>query len=160
MITEDVRKAALLEQENFLQNMVQQELDLHATFNRPSFCKTRNFRAASRALLKKRMRTVARTFPRMRESLGEEFETLFRKFAKEQEPSPNESPPIDGLQFAKWLISKKQTFTEVAVLEIRSMDLHDRLHRSSWLGKLCIKVSLLLESILWRIGTQSSNRYL
>lgn len=152
MITEEVRKAALIEQENFLQNMLQQELDLASTFNKPSYCKTKGFRAASRSLLRKRMRTVAKVCPKIRESLGEAYDPLFRKFAKEAKPGPDEIPLVDGLHFSKWLLVQKARLNDEAIMEILAIELHFQLHDAAFLGKFNLQVRKLNQSKKHAVG--------
>lgn len=152
MITEEVRKAALIEQENFLQNMLQQELDLASTFNKPSYCKTKGFRAASRSLLRKRMRTVAKVCPKIRESLGEAYDPLFRKFAKEEQPGPDEIPLVDGLHFSKWLLAHNAKLSDDAVMEVLAMELHFQYHDSPILGQFNLQLRRLNQSKKRAIG--------
>lgn len=154
MITEKVRKAALLEREYFLQKLMQRELDLKST-NRPAYCKTKNFRAASRSLLRKRIRTVAGVLPHVRESLGDEFESLFRKFAKEQHLIATESPTLDAVNFSKWLLLQRKDFSDSAVIEMMSINLHHRVHDERPLAQFALELGMLKQSKRCAVGVSA-----
>lgn len=151
MITEKLRKAALLEQEYFLQNMLQQELELATPINRPSYCQTKSFRAASLSLLRKRARAVSKVFPKTRESLGEAYDVLFRKFVKDEHLSPGENPIVDGLCFARWLQEQKNELNDEASMEILATDLHYSCSAGASIRYL-IRIRRLEQSKKWVIG--------
>jgi hypothetical protein len=57
---------------------------------------------AAQALMRKRSRGVARTWPALAKSLGDDFEDLFARYAASQ-AQPTGGYLEDGEQFAQWL---------------------------------------------------------
>ena len=61
--------------------------------------------AAAQSLARKRSREVARSWPSLVESCGEQFERLFVQFAAADPPAAD-GPSADGCAFAQWLRSR------------------------------------------------------
>jgi hypothetical protein len=78
--------------------------------------------AAAAALLRKRTRGVARAWPGLARSLGDEFSEPFLAYAQEC-PLPGDGAPlVDGRFFAKWLTSRRQV-PDSGRLEVLAFDL-------------------------------------
>ncbi len=80
-------------------------------------------RIAAQSLLSKRVRTVARAWPKLHESLGEErFRQAFLEFAREHPLPPSASPFDDGLAFVRWY-AKDRELTDNARLELLAAEM-------------------------------------
>jgi hypothetical protein len=76
--------------------------------------------ATADALLTKRVRAVARVWPALARSLGEQWEPRFREFAR-RTPLPESGGPLaDGRAFAREL----DDLSDEARMEMLSVDLH------------------------------------
>lgn len=76
--------------------------------------------AAAAAMMTKRLRAVARAWPSLVSSLGDEFEPRFREFAR-RTPLPETGGPLaDGRTFA----GEIPNLTDEARLELLSVNLH------------------------------------
>jgi hypothetical protein len=78
---------------------------------------------AAASLMNKRLRTVARAWPRLHESLGEEpFRQAFLEFAVDRPLPKSASPYDDGLAFARWH-SRDHRLTDAARLELLAAEM-------------------------------------
>jgi hypothetical protein len=106
----DLRSNVASEQQTFLAALV-------SNTEAPSGADQAKFAAAKEALLRKRVRSVAKSWPGLARDLGESFFEEFRAFA-EVEPLPQQGGPLaDGLAFARrW--ARANSLSEAARLEV------------------------------------------
>jgi hypothetical protein len=105
---------------------------------------------AADALLTKRFRAIARVWPALARSLGDEFEPRFRDFAH-RTPLPETGGPLaDGRAFAR----KVRDLSDEARLELLSVDLHWKRHGAGLVVRLgpTLKATWLRESCQVVIG--------
>lgn len=75
------------------------------------------------SLLKKRMRTVAKVWPRLADALGPQFQSCFQEYAMHQE-RPSDGSFADGRRFARWL-SRQHGLTDAVRVEVVRIQLLD-----------------------------------
>lgn len=87
----------------------------------PQGFKAESARLAGSSLLNKRARTVAKVWPRLAESLGAQFRSLFREYVAEQAPSVD-GAMTDGRLFARWL-NRRRKLPDSARIELAHFEL-------------------------------------
>jgi len=75
------------------------------------------------SLLKKRMRTVAKVWPRLADALGPQFRSRFQEYATHHE-HPSDGAFADGRRFARWL-NRQHGLTDAARVEVVRIQLLD-----------------------------------
>lgn len=108
--------------------------------------------ATAAALMTKRLRAVARAWPALVRSLGDEFEPRFRAFAH-RTPLPKAGGPLaDGRAFARELHDR----SDEARLELLLVDLHWKQHADGLVVRRgpAVRGSLLRESARLVIGVR------
>lgn len=107
----------------------------------------------ARSLVRKRARSAARVWPRLKAALGDGFEGLFIEYASTH-PLPADAAPLsDGRAFVDWL-KQRQTLPRAAQLEVMAVDLRWRRTKEgltrrrgpalkiAWLGRLVIALRI------------------
>jgi hypothetical protein len=111
----DLRSNVASEQQSFLAALV-------STSEAPIGVDQAKFVAAKEALLRKRARSVAKSWPGLARDLGALFFEDFSAFA-EGEPVPQQGGPLaDGFAFARWW-ARSNSLSEAARLEILAVRL-------------------------------------